>query len=277
MGRRMKAAGVIRTVQAFVDAATADENSETIQPGTYRLRRHMSAKAALDLLLNPNSKAVTKVVVPEGTRVTEIVALLSKRTSIPAAKFTAALKSPKLGLPSWAKGKPEGLLFPATYSFEPTDTPLGMLQQMVTREKQELSHLGLTGSSPYRTITIASMLEKEVNSNADYGKAARVAYNRLDAGEPLGFDSALHYYFGEGVPLTDTRLKAKTPYNLRTNTGLPPTPISNPGEATLKAAMNPAPGPWKWFITIDMKSGKTLFFDNYKDFVAARNKYGINY
>jgi len=276
MGRRLKAAGVVRTVQAFVDAAAADQRSQSIQPGTYRLHTKMSAKAALALLLDPSSKAVTRVVVPEGMRVSEIVALLATRTQVPAAKFTAALKSPKLGLPAFAKGKPEGMLFPATYDFQPGDSPLSMLQQMVAREKQELAKLRISGSVAYRDITIASMLEKEVNSTPDYGKAARVAYNRLAAQQPLGFDSSLHYYFGLSTPLTPERLAAKTPYNLRTNTGLPPTPISNPGEATLRAAMAPTPGPWMWFITIDMKSGKTLFFDNYNAFLAAKAKYHVN-
>jgi UPF0755 protein len=278
MGRRLKAAGVIRTVQAFVDAARSDTSSETIQPGVYNLHKHMSAQQALTLLLDPSSKSVIKVVVPEGLRVNEIVALLSQRTRIPQATFTAALKSPKLGLPAFAKGKPEGMLFPATYSFEPGDTPLEMLQAMVTAEKQELAKLGIgQGNNPYKVITVASMLEKEVNNAGDYGRAARVAYNRLDAGEALGFDSALHYYYGDDKQLTTARLKVNTPYNLRTHQGLPPTPISNPGEATLKAALEPTPGAWKWFVTIDEKSGKTLFFTKYRDFVAARAKYGINF
>ncbi|RZS89424.1 UPF0755 protein [Motilibacter rhizosphaerae] len=293
IGRRMKALGVVRTVQAFVDAARADDRSAKIQPGTYRLRKHMGAKDALDLLLDPTARVSIKVVVPEGMTAEEIVALLAKKTKLPQAQFEAALTNPRLGLPSWAGGKAEGFLFPATYAFEPGDKPLAMVQQMVAQARRQFVKLGITDASgapasgdgganraPYDVLRVASMLEKEVNSQEDYGKAARVAYNRLDSHQALGFDSALHYSLGQDVPLTTEIIDGKerdNPYNLRRRPGLPPTPISNPGAATLAAAMDPTPGDWLYFLTIDMKKGTTLFFKTNSEFVAAKAKYGIDY
>ena len=282
IGRTLKAKGVVKTVQAFVDAAREEDKSTSFQPGAYNLREQMSASAALAMLLDPDSRAETKVVIPEGLRVTEIVAALSKQTDIPKAQFEKALESPKLGLPDYAKGKPEGMLFPATYPIPQGENALQILQRLVTRQKQEIATLGLDkdGRDAYKIITVASMLEKEVNNPADFGKAARVAQNRLDRGMPLGFDSALHYFFGDDTPLTTEIIEHQevdNPYNLRRRPGLPPTPISNPGSATLKAALNPTPGDWTYFLTIDPKTGKTLFFDNNRDFVNAKNKYDIDY
>ncbi|RKS77748.1 UPF0755 protein [Motilibacter peucedani] len=282
VGRTLKAKGVTKSVQAFVDAARADDRSSELQPGSYKLHKQMSGAAAFAALLDPSSKAEVKVVIPEGLTVAEIEAKLVKQTGIAKKQFDTALASPKLGLPDYAKGKPEGLLFPATYLFDPDSTALQVLQKMVGRMKQEVTALKLDadGKDPYRTITIASMLEKEVNNTSDYGKAARVAENRLDQGIALGFDSALHYDLGQDVQLTTDVIENKerdNPYNLRRRAGLPPTPISNPGAATLKAAQNPTPGDWTYFLTIDPKSGKTLFFDNNRDFVNAKIKYGIDY
>ncbi|NHC46042.1 endolytic transglycosylase MltG [Motilibacter aurantiacus] len=279
IGRTLKAEGVIKTVGAFVDAATANEESKGIQPGFYNLRKEMAAAEALTLMLDPSSRAEKKVTIPEGLRVTEILPLLVKGTGIPRKQFNAALKSPKLKLPDYAEGNPEGLLFPATYTVAPDATALSVLQQMVNRYESAVEELDTADArlDVYDLVKIASMLEKEVNNEADYGKASRVVYNRLEARESLGFDSTLHYFYNDGEALTTERLAVDSPYNTRKYQGLPPTPISNPGMATLEAAVNPTPGDWRWFLTISLETGETRFYDNYDDFVADRIKYDIDY
>ncbi|NHC13986.1 endolytic transglycosylase MltG [Motilibacter deserti] len=275
IGRTLKAEGVIKTVGAFVDAATENVESKSIQPGFYNLRKEMAAADALTLMLDPTSRAEKKVTVPEGLRVTEILPILVKKTGIARAKFNAALKSPKLGLPDYADGNPEGFLFPATYTVAPDATALSVLQQMVKRFNQAAKEVNLDGHplEPYDLVKIASILEKEVNNEADFGKASRVIYSRLEQGITLGMDSTIVYHF-DNKRITDDMLAADTPYNTRRFQGLPPTPISNPGEATLRAAANPPEGPWLYFITID-ESGKTLFTTNLDDHNALKQKYGV--
>ncbi len=275
----LKAAGVVQSRTAFLDAASANNRSTKIQPGYYSLPKQMKAADALELIVGGSAHAEKKVLIREGMRSKDILAALAKGTGIPLGDFDAAVKAPdKLALPDYAKGNVEGFLFPATYEFAPNATAVEVLKQMVARYQVTATKLGIDkGSDPYRTVTMASMLEAEVNNNADYGKAARVLENRLSHGGPIGFDSALHYYYNDDKPLTTERLKADTPYNLRKHAGLPPTPISNPGEATLKAALTPTPGDWQWFLTVDPKTGETLFFSKYGDFTAAKRKYGIDY
>jgi UPF0755 protein len=117
------------------------------------------------------------------------------------------------------------------------------------------------GYTPYDVVTVASLIEKEARLQMDYGKVARVAYNRLKPswGQAFGFDSTLNYAFPEAKgKLTSAELTSNSPYNSRIRHGLPPTPIDSPGHAALMAALHPTAGPWLYFVTID-KAGNTAF------------------
>jgi UPF0755 protein len=275
IGRTLERADVVKSAGAFEDAAAQDARARSIQPGSYRLHKKMKAELALALLLDPSARLLTRVVIPEGTRLTRILELVNAGADIPlGALQTASKRTSKLGLPSYAHGKLEGFLFPATYTFEPGTTATQALRAMVTRFKQEARSIGLLdgaatlGYSAYDVVTVASLVEKEARLPADFGKVARVAYNRLQPswGKPFGFDSTLNYALPERQGhLTSSDLRVDSPYNSRLHTGLPPTPIDSPGTAALQAALHPTPGPWLYFVTID-QSGATAFSTTYQQF-----------
>jgi UPF0755 protein len=268
IGQILKQRGVVKSAEAFREAAEANPKSQTIGPGVYKLHKHMAADRALLLLLTPSAKVSLRLVIPEGTRLTKIMALLHSEAGMSTADVDAATHNVSaLGLPAYAKGQLEGFLFPATYTFEPGTTATQALRAMVARFEQEADADDLVrgaqalGFSPYAVVTVASLIEKEARLQKDYGKVARVAYNRLQPswGQPFGFDSTLNY----ALPQRQGKLQAQdftidSPYNSRIHHGLPPTPINSPGHAALMAALHPTPGPWLYFVTID-KAGNTAF------------------
>lgn len=268
IGAALKKAGVVKSAAAFRDAADSNPRSKSIAPGVYRLHKHMAADRALALLLDPTSRVSFRVVIPEGSRLTRILAILHRDTGISTSDLDAASKDDAaLGLPSYANGTLEGFLFPATYTFEPSVTATQALRAMVDRFKQEAQTDNLVrgaqalGYTPYDVVTVASLIEKEARLQKDYGKVARVAYNRLKPswGQPFGFDSTLNYLLPERQgKLQAQDFRVDSPYNSRIHHGLPPTPIDAPGRAALLAALHPTPGPWLYFVTID-KAGNTAF------------------
>jgi UPF0755 protein len=265
----LKNAGVVASTEAFTDAASNDPKSRSIEPGSYRVHRHMQASLALALLLNPSSRVVSRVVIPEGTRLTRIVDIIHAATGLSTADINAATQDPAaLGLPRYAKGSLEGFLFPATYDVAPGTSATDVLRPMVQRFRQEATRVHLVsgarklGYTPYDVVTVASLVEKEARLTGDFGKVARVAYNRLSpawGGKPFGFDSTLNY----ALPQRHGKLQSQdftldSPYNSRIHAGLPPTPIDSPGELALLAALHPTPGSWLYFVTID-QAGHTAF------------------
>lgn len=269
IGRNLKAAGVVESVDAFVAAAQADaQDASRIQVGFYQLRKHMRAAAALAVLVNPKSLMQNTVVVPEGARVAQIVDTIVQRTDITKAAVLAALKDPAtIGLPAQAKGNPEGYLFPATYEVVPGESATDLLKQMVAKAAQVDQELDLAGHAadvgltPEQVVTVASILEYEAKRAEDYPKVARTIYNRLKAGMPLQSDATVSYANKiSGQVWTTQAMRANaSPYNTYQHTGLPPGPIGNPGEATLKAALNPAEGPWLYWVVVNLKTGETVF------------------
>ncbi len=271
IGRTLERQDVIKSVQAFLLVANANQDSSSVQPGFYAMRHKMSASRALDTLLDPSSRVLARVTVREGLRIDKLVPLLADKTDIPAADFRKALRDPaQLGLPDYAKNNAEGFLFPATYDVQPGASAVSVLRQMVTRYKQAAADVGLEDSdlSPYELVTLASLLEVEARKTSDYGKVSRVVRNRIAKGMPLQFDSTIHYAFRDDKRrLSTADTKVRSPYNTYTNRGLPVGPIDSPGEATLKAAANPTPGPWIYFVTTDLQTGLTKFTDKYSEFL----------
>ena len=260
IARELVDADVVKSTKSFVDAASADGKSTSIQPGVYQMKKQMRAADALSLLIDPANRIVTRVTIPEGTWASEIYPRLSKASGIPVAQYVAAAKdATALGLPASAKGNVEGYLFPASYEFAPDSTPAEQLKQMVGESTKRLTALGITPDKMERVVTLASLVEGEARTDADRGKVARVIENRLAADNSIGFDSTVNYIFKKrGVP-TQAMLDSDSPYNTRRFKGLPPGPISNPGESALKAAAAPPAGAWFYFVTVNLCTGETRF------------------
>jgi UPF0755 protein len=156
----------------------------------------------------------------------------------------------------------EGLLLPSTWSVPRGASADLVLENMVSGMEDETAQLGISAAAqrlnltPYQIITVASMVQAEAGNPDEAPKIARVIYNRLAADEPLGIDATSKYLkcvtsLNEQVcqsPLTNADFKVDSPYNTRTHRGLPPTPIGAPGKDALEAAMNPAAGPWRFYV-----------------------------
>ena len=140
----------------------------------------------------------------------------------------------------------EGFLFPATYPIVKKETAKELVSQQLEAFRSnfdgvDLSYAKSKNLTPYDVLIIASMIEKEIQVPEERKLAAAVIYNRLKAGDTLGIDATIRYYLGNyDEQLTESELADPHPYNTRVNPGLPPTPISNPGVASIEAAANPA-------------------------------------
>ncbi len=282
IGATLEQADVVKSAGAFTDAAKQDDRSGNIQVGYYRMHRQMSGVAALNLMLDPASRISTGVTIPEGLRAKEILALVAKDTKFTLAAMEKAYADTlALGLPPYAKNDAEGYLFPATYPVTPGTTPASLLKDMTTRFSQEADSLDLVGGaaalrmSPGDIVTVASLVQAEASRPEDMPKVARVIYNRLQIGMRLELDSTLHYAVdSRGVIQTTDKLRdLDTPYNTYKYTGLPPTPIGSPGELALKAALHPAPGNWLYFVTVNLRTGETLFAHTFAEHLQNRQLY----
>ncbi len=263
IGTTLVTDGVVKSVGAFVSAAAANARGGDIQPGYYALHAHMSGASAVTLLLTPSAVVQSRFTIPEGTSIAHVPAIISKGTGIPVAQLQAAIADPSaLGLPSYAGGHVEGFLFPATYDVPPGTTATQVLQMMTARFAQAATATDLvTGAAalkltPLQVVTIASIIQRESASAADGPKVARVFYNRLAAGMPLGSEFTVAY----------TGDDASSPYDTYTHTGIPPGPYDSPGQTALDAALHPATGTYLFFVTLP-KEG-TEFVDTESQFFA---------
>ncbi|MDQ3734335.1 MAG: endolytic transglycosylase MltG [Actinomycetota bacterium] len=268
---------VVASAQAFLAAAAGNSEILNIQPGVYAMRRQMSGQAAVDLILDPASRLFDRVTIPEGYTVARTLETLAEKSDIPLADFQAVAADPtQLGLPAWSNGQLEGLLFPATYDIGPDSTAVSVLTEMLARFNEAAVETGLeanaaaVGLTPYEALTVASLVQSEVTVEAERPIVARVIYNRLAISMPLGIDAALAYELGvNGNELTTEMLTTDSPYNTRIRIGLPPTPISNPGQASMLGALQPAVGDWLYYV-LQTAAGDHYFTNNYEDFLAAK-------
>lgn len=262
---RLVTLGVVASSRAFENAAEANSNTTGLEAGYYLLHHHMQASLAFAALLNPKDRVQTAVTIPEGLRAIDVARLLAKKTKIPLKNFEEALLQPgKLGLPSYANGKVEGYLFPATYAIEPHETALQIFQAMVKRFNEEAQQVNLTavaksaGLTPTQLIIEASLVQAEGGRVSDYPKIAEVIHNRLKVGMALKFDSTVFYGLGKyGTTASDAQINTPGPYNTYLNKGLPPGPIDNPGNAAIQGVLNQQSGNLLYFVS--KPNGTTIF------------------
>ncbi|KND46344.1 MULTISPECIES: endolytic transglycosylase MltG [Streptomyces] len=210
------------------------------------------------------------LVIPEGWRSGQVYAAVDKALALPAGSTRKSLHKAELMLPADAEGNPEGYLFPATYPLKEKSTPESLLTSMVETANKKFNGGQVTAGAQrnamnvYQAVTIASIIQAEAATEQDMGRVSRVVFNRLERGMPLQMDSTINYALNRST--LDTRVddtKIDSPYNSYRRMGLPPTPIANPGEAAMRAAVNPASGAWLYFVTV--KPGDTRFTADYQE------------
>ncbi|MEK6345039.1 MAG: endolytic transglycosylase MltG [Curtobacterium sp.] len=238
------------------------------QPGSYTLKKEMSSKAALSALQDPKNAVKASIVIPEGTALKDIEAGMVSKAGLTEAEVSAAAKDVSAyGLPANATTL-EGWLFPATYPINPGWTAKQYFQSMVDTMKEHLASAGVAEKDQERVIVFASLVQKEAGLAADYPKVARVFQNRLDDGMALQSDATVAYGTGNTHRVTTTdaeRADASNKYNTYVHKGLPPAPISNPGDVAIKAVTNMAQGKWLFFVTVNLETGETVFSDTYAE------------
>ncbi|KAB8193250.1 endolytic transglycosylase MltG [Nonomuraea phyllanthi] len=285
VAQELERLGVVASARAFTNAIANAGRSASLQPGSYKLRKHMSAASAAALLV-PDNKLLAKVTIKEGLRLSDTLATLAKETGKPLKEFTAAAKNiDEFDLPRYADDKLEGYVFPATYEFQPKTTPTEMLAAMVKRFNQTADEMDLAGGAkalghtPHEIMIIASIVQAEAGRQEDMPKIARVIYNRLERKPQmmLKMDSTVMYALKKyGTAATFAETKTKSPYNTYIHMGLPPGPITNPGDHAIEAALNPAKGDWLWFVATDPKSNVTRFASTEAEFKELLAEYRRN-
>ena len=226
------------------------------EAGRYLLPTHISDDRAIAILSQgPPPLPVVTVSIPEGFTVAQIVARLHDRVpgfSVAALRAElAGRRVPSSFLPAGSSNY-EGLLYPATYQVVEGQSAHRALTAMADRLGEEATTLDLTAGAarlhltPYQLITVASLVQAEAGNPDEAPKIARVIYNRLAQGMPLGVDATSRYLSSiTGQPVD---FESTSPYNTRRQAGLPPTPITAPGESALRAALDPAAGPWLYYV-----------------------------
>lgn len=259
VARTLASAGVTKTSDAFYHLLISTRPEPTLQAGTYRLAKHQSAATALAALQDPKNRVIASVTLPEGSTARQILAATAKATGTPLADLQAAAADYRsLGVPASAPSV-EGYLFPATYQFEPGTSAKAMLTRMVQRAFQALDEAGVAPKDRQHVLTLAGLVQKEGNGPDD-AKVARVFLNRIRTGMLLQSDATVSYGAGGTTVVPTTKQYAsKNPYNTYVHPGLPVGPISNPGDQAIRAALHPAPGPWLFFVTVNLQTGETVF------------------
>ena len=266
--------GIIKSSEAFFRVAVGDKRSETIAPGNHRVSQNISARQALEQLLDPN-RIPNLIRIYEGGWKSEITSSLMKYgfSSGDIAKAFSLAKLPE------GFNQVEGLLFPAQYSFAKGTTATAAVQAMIDRFTSEPSAqpllLGTKEFSATKLLTIASIVQAE-GDEKDFSKVSRVIRNRLAIGMPLQMDSTVHFIKkvrGQIFLSTQSTL-LNSPYNTYKKYGLPPGPIGSPGAAAITAALKPVAGEWLYFITV--APGDTRFTKSLEEFNSWKALYAKN-
>jgi cell division protein YceG involved in septum cleavage len=222
----------------------------------------------------PVAPVAIEVLIPEGKTRVQIAEIAKKAglkgSYLVASRHSGLLDPAHYGAP---KGTPdlEGFLFPATYDMFPGDPAKRLVEKQLEAFQEnfgsaEIAEAKALHVTPYQLLIVASMVEREAQVPGDRGKIAAVIYNRLHAGMPLGIDASIYYAveLEKGIAtytheLSEADLRIDSPYNTRTHKGLPPTPISNPGVASIQAAAHPAHVSYLYYVAGADGCGEQVF------------------
>jgi UPF0755 protein len=258
ISEKLLEAGVIRDFDSFYRFLI--EENAVFYPGSFMLKLQMSNANVLKVLSNPANALTYRVTIPEGFRAVQIFKELSEVSGIPVSEFEKAAEDLSgLGIPEQALTV-EGYLFPATYSFDKEATAKSIIETMVSRMKKELVDIGVPERQWHEVLTLASIVQREAKLEPDFFKVSRVFANRIESDMKLETDPTITYsYSGKDMSEVSREEQIKHGYNTYLLPGLPPGPIASPGSLAIEATLNPVPGDWLFFVTINLASGETKF------------------
>jgi UPF0755 protein len=286
IGKLLSSKDVVESSFFFALRARVEGDRGKLQAGTYTLKRSMPYKDALAALTQaPKAAPTIDVTLPEGPSRRELaprVKAAGVRGSYVDASVSSRLLRPRTyGAPKDTRSL-EGFLFPDTYELRSrTATAKALVNLQLRRFKTEFAKVDLKRArrkhlSRYDVLIIASMIEREAQVPKDRRLVSAVIYNRLQRGIPLGIDATLRYRLDNwSKALRESELNINSDFNTRRRVGLPPTPIGNPGLASIQAAANPANAKYLFYVVKPCGNGAHAFSTTDAQFqkdVAAYNR-----
>lgn len=278
----LKDAGIIEYKGLFKLFSRISHASTKLSPGTYVLNTEMDYRALVkNMQVGTTSMVVTTVTFPEGMTMAQIFARLEEEEVCSvenlykaAAEFNYNFRFLE-NVETGDAQRLEGFIFPNTYDFYQGEQASSVINKFLTALHSRITadmwtQIENRGTTFRNTVTVASMIEKEAANDSERAKIASVIYNRLAAGMNLGIDATILYVFPDydgGVNLPEEIRSYDSPYNTSLYTGLPPTPICNPGMASIQAALQPESTNY-YYYALDAEEGVHRFFNSYAEFEA---------
>ena len=273
--------GVVDSSTLFQVRATLAGKRSELYPGHYTLASGMSYSAALDALTQPPVKRVTTVTIPEGYSRAQAAQLVEEDGL--EGDYTKETVRSKYLDPAKYGGKGaknlEGFLFPDTFELKPGAPAADLVQLQLQDFKRRIKDVDMgyaksKNLTVFDVLTIASLIEDEAGVPSQRKLVASVVYNRLHEGMPLGIDATIRFATGNYTqPLTESQLAVDSPYNTRTNAGLPPGPINSPGIDAIEAAAHPAKTGFLFYVNKPNTCNELAFAKTEAEFEANVAKY----
>lgn len=271
VARKLSEEGVTASFESVYQILLND-TSITFQPGTYRLLSEMSAQSALNAIANPENRVLYRVTIPEGVTLNRALEIIAENSDISLADLEQAAADPTVYGVNPEGETLEGYLFPATYTLEPGSSASDVVALMVDEMIARLENLGVAPDQWHEVLTKAALIQREARETEDFYKVSAVIDNRIEDEMLLQFDSTVTYWentYGTVWTTDEARANADNPYNTYFYPGLPPGPIGLPGQTALDAAINPADANYKYFVTVNLQSGATVFSETLREHEAA--------
>jgi peptidoglycan lytic transglycosylase G len=287
IGKLLEAKGVIDSATFFQVNATLTGRRGKLHSGHFTLEQGMANGDAIDALTSgpkaPKEAASFKLTLPEGPSRRELAPKVAKSgvegDYLKASATDSVIKRVRgFGAPKGTKTA-EGFLFPATYTLSDGATAKQLVGEQLDAFGENFKHVDMSYAKKkhltrYDVLVIASMIEREVQVPKERALVSAVIYNRLKQGMTLSIDATIRYFTNNWTrPIRQSELDKDEPYNTRINRGLPPTPIGNPGLASLKAAANPAKKSYLYYVRKPGKSGEHAFSSTDAQFEKDVQKY----
>jgi UPF0755 protein len=285
VGDLLEREGVVPSSFFFELRATLAGKRGSLRPGTYHLKLDMSYGDVLKILTTPPPAAkVTELTITEGKTRRQIDALLRSQgvrgSYLKATRRSSLLNLRRYGAPR-RTGTLEGFLFPSTYELTEPLKAGSLVKDQLQTFRQRFARVNLSYArskklTPYQVLIVASMVEREAATARDRPLVASVIYNRLARGMLLQIDATVRYATNNyASPITVSQLHSGSPWNTYVHKGLPPTPIDNPGLASIQAAAHPANTNYLFFVVKPCGSGEHVFSSTLAQFTADQQRYTI--